>query len=161
MSLNKLFFFTFLTFFSCSSTPTAIEGMHSFDEINTASSINLKEVNDVREMLNMKYFSTDNYNELTVDFIVKGDTCFVHYMNIIDNGNYLNDTDDPEDYASKFNWKELDDLSVKFPIKNYRFEETYDLVLKFYPSKKRIDWKIASDGVAYLPNQAVLSEYDN
>lgn len=101
----------------------------------------------------------DSYNEMQLTFKKRSGTVYLLYSNIIDDGNYLNDYDDSNDYAGFFNVTEMKDSSVNVKVKSYREEDQYYLVsLKFKNGGRSLIWNIHSQQVAYLPKNASFRE---
>src|SRR5690349_1594730 len=136
MAINRILIFAFLALFSCNNQSTQKTLSQDTTSAEPVAPAPAPVDENIRGMLDSKYYFTDGYHELTVDLKTKGDTCYVYYLNIVDNGNYLNSTDDSTDYAGKFNWREeVVDSSTALVIKNYRDEEdTYPLRLTFRPA---------------------------
>ncbi len=96
-----------------------------------------------------------------ITFEKRRDTMFMSYMNIIDNGNYINgaDPENDKDYAGYFLLNKVKNNEVQFRIKSYRNEnEQYLLALKFTENGKRCTWRIKANAVSYLPKTAVFKD---
>jgi hypothetical protein len=96
----------------------------------------------------------DSYNEMGLRFRIADDSVFLYYINVIDNGNYLNDYEDSNDYAGVFIFSEIRNNYVALSVRNYRTEEKYPLKLFFKEQGNEILWVIDSAIVSYLPSKA-------
>jgi len=96
----------------------------------------------------------DPDNGMSLWFEIRGDSVFVFYCNVLDDGNYLNCSDDSTDHAGAFNIKDLRNSSVRLKIKSYRFDDSYLVNLLFKPESAKIFWKVDSGNVSYLPEKA-------
>ncbi len=97
----------------------------------------------------------DSYNNMTIIFDRRQDTIYFSYINVIDDGNYVNAFSDTSEYAGFFTFDNIKDSSVQFTIKNYRYEnDGYGLTLHYRESGKIVLWNIDSPVVAYLPKKA-------
>jgi len=107
-----------------------------------------------------KYCAQENKdNELTVMFSVVSKTVYLSYINIVDNGNYINGFDDPSDIAGEFSLSDVHNSEVSVKIKNYRDpDDEYTVKLKFLDNGKSLSWDIEEEVVAYLPKHAKLTE---
>lgn len=104
------------------------------------------------------YYSEDGYNQLEVFFRESGDSVFLFYLNVVENGNYLNGySNDTSDFAGYFLKDHIVNDSVTFKIKNYRQPEyEYDLTLCFRNNDSSILWKILDDNLSYMPKAMSL-----
>jgi len=98
---------------------------------------------------------------MTLEFRIKGDSAFLFYCNIIDNGNYINgcfyEEEDSMNYAGYFRLSDIKDSTIKFKIKSYRDEDIdYLLNLKLKNNGDILNWAIESKAVGYLPKKAVF-----
>jgi hypothetical protein len=107
-----------------------------------------------------KYCYDNGYHSLTVIFKQRGETVYFYYLDILDNGNYLNGFDEEmdSDYAGKFDLSQFKDSAVNFTIKSYRdTDDKYILALSLNKKNGWLYWNINQKGpVAYLPKHASL-----
>lgn len=123
--------------------------------------INCTSDNDMKYLSKNIYCFDDGYNEMHLFFKEERDTVFFYYYNIVDSGNYINGyADDSTDYAGFFTIDKIEDSTITFKIKNYRFA-TFDpinssnlLRLKFRKDET-VEWEIdKSEKIGYLPYNA-------
>ncbi len=116
---------------------------------------NGKDKNNVR---NHFCITNDKYNDMALILKGKKDTFFLLYRNILDNGKYINEYVDDNDYAGFFTLKSIKNNQVSFRIKNYRDEyHKYTVRLTFMDDGKKCVWEILTkEPVGYLPKNAIF-----
>ncbi|PIB35006.1 hypothetical protein BFP72_06165 [Reichenbachiella sp. 5M10] len=85
------------------------------------------------------------------------DTVYVYYLNILDEGNYINGYAEDDDYAGFFILPETGITSpISFSLLNYRSPD-FSYLLTLTPSPEGLTWKIQEENPSFLPREAILS----
>lgn len=110
-----------------------------------------------------KYSIETNEYTYELRFKDKGDTVFLSYLFVCDNGNYINAPDDSSDYAAFFLKRSITNRQVNLNVKDYRefwrdSTKVYNVDLNF-PSDSTVTWYLDStkyDIFDCLPNYLQL-----
>lgn len=127
-------------------------------QTSQSRSIAKKEMNlDINQQI---YAKDDGYNDFTLILKRDGDLISLRYVNVLDNGNYINASDE-NDYAATFKTDDIKDDQIILNVKNYRFSDPQEYVkvkLIFSKNTETVEW-ISFDKIApYLPQQIVLQK---
>jgi hypothetical protein len=106
------------------------------------------------------YAKDDGYNDFALILKQDGDLISLRYVNVLDNGNYINASDE-NDYAATFKTDDIKDDQIILSVKNYRFfdpQEYVKIKLIFNKNAQTVEW-VSLDKIApYLPQQIVLQK---
>ncbi len=113
-----------------------------------------EEVYSNNTVLKFGYYDiyNDSNNNMTLWLSTKGDSVYLYYCNVIDDGNFLNCPSDSTDFAGKFLLSKIQNNHIQVKIKNYRFDKDELVNLRF--SNDYIYWNTKSNVVGYLPRSA-------
>lgn len=101
----------------------------------------------------------DSYNDMVLVFQPEANNIYVYYINVIDDGNFINGFVDSLDYAGVFAKDSIKDSKVELTIKNYRdADDEYKVNIEFLQGGKLLTWEVSSDLVAYLPRRAKFKQ---
>lgn len=102
----------------------------------------------------------DKLNDMEINMKKIGDTVFISYLNVVENGKYINGSIDKNDFAGYFLYSELKNAEIDINIKNYYLQNVYYKVnLKFSSDSNIFFWEIKDKGpVVYLPKMAKFTE---
>lgn len=86
-------------------------------------------------------FAVGDSIDFEADFMRKNDSLFCNYVNVMDNGNFLNATDDYNDWAFKIPIKEFN-TSISILMTNHYNDSKVHLKLRYSYFEKKLIWNI-------------------
>lgn len=96
--------------------------------------------------------------DFSITIVVKHDSIFGVYSNILFNGKYLNTGDDLKEWAFKIPYIIVLDTSKYFPITNFYDSSAAHLKIEFDEKNDVLIWKLQEDDTStpFLPHYAIL-----
>lgn len=103
-------------------------------------------------------WSVQDSIDFRVTLIVKDDSIFGEYSNILFNGKYLNTGDDQEEWAFKVPYSTVLDTSKYFPVTNFYDNSVAHLKIEFDEKNDVLVWKLqeSDESTPFLPQYAIL-----
>ena len=96
--------------------------------------------------------------DFSITLVIKHDSIFGEYSNILFNGKYLNTGDDQNEWAFKIPYNKVLDTSKYFPITNFYDSSAAHLKIEFDEKNDELVWKLKEDDIStpFLPQYAIL-----
>lgn len=154
--MKRVIFFISSIFFICCSSNSKSNKINNF--LSHPNSDKKLDSFPISKLAGGWCWSVKDSIDFSITLVVKTDSIFGEYSNIVDNGKYLNTADDQKIWGFKVPYTIILDTSTYFQITNFYNNSTAHLKIKFDEKNDVLIWKLLEDddNTPFLPHYATL-----